>query len=109
MKFMVYASPTEHGWKTPSSTEYRAQIDRWSQAVTGVIKLIYHGRGRWLIIVNGASAAHIEQFFCNCPLGDRMQRDIEPLENFSCGTRDIRPPCRHRTAPGGESAALHQA
>ena len=84
MKFMVFTSPSESGLKNPpTASEYKEQTDRYRQAISdGIIDSIYYGKGRALLLVNGASETEVEAFLLKLPNAHKMQRQIEPLEDF---------------------------
>jgi hypothetical protein len=84
MKFMVFTSPTEDGINNPpTAPEYNSQIDGVRAAiVNGRVETVYHGRGRAIYVVNGASEQDVENFFASIPRAHQMKRIIEPLEDF---------------------------
>ena len=84
MKFMVFTSPSESGLKDPpTAAAYKQQIDRYRQAISdGIIDSIYYGKGRAMLLVNGASEADVTAFLLKLPNARKMQRQIEPLEDF---------------------------
>jgi hypothetical protein len=84
MKFMVFTSPSESGLKDPpTAAEYTEQVDAYRQAIAdGIIDSIYYGKGRALLLVNGVSDAEVEAFLLKIPNAHKMQRQIEPLEDF---------------------------